>query len=323
MFNIFKKNHNQQIIEQPSIEGNVLNERVNKLEKDGRRRGRIYLVVGISASFLAAMIAMYASQYILEDIISITGKLQENIAGIPEKRNSQKKIALFDEWKKCLNNSDCAETREDCCSCNSGGTQTAINLLYLDEWEKNLNENCGNRACITLYACQEGKAVCEDNKCEFAEHDNEKSCISAGESADKYSHGIYIGSNSCCEGLLKIPVKDYKDGECYNLFDVGTVCSECGNSICEEWENKCNCPEDCDEEFDMGKNRDEQLKSSCLDEQCSNLIDSDDDGLSDYDENNIYFTNSELSDTDNDGYSDGDEVKNGYNPAGEGKLLIF
>ncbi|MCK4540354.1 hypothetical protein KAU09_04335 [Candidatus Parcubacteria bacterium] len=58
----------------------------------------------------------------------------------------------------------------------------------------------------------------------------------------------------------------------------------------------------------------EALEGICLDEECLNLLDSDNDGLSDYDENNVYFTNPELSDTDGDGYSDGDEVKNGYDP---------
>lgn len=75
--------------------------------------------------------------------------------------------------------------------------------------------------------------------------DPEEYCEPAGQSADEYSFGKYIGPKKCCKGLMKIPVKEYKDGECYDLFDVGTVCSDCGNSICEEWENQCNCPEDC------------------------------------------------------------------------------
>jgi hypothetical protein len=48
--------------------------------------------------------------------------------------------------------------------------------------------------------------------------------------------------------------------------------------------------------------------------------DSDNDGLSDYDEI-LYNTNPRSPDSDIDGYLDGDEVKNGYNPNGEGKLL--
>lgn len=42
--------------------------------------------------------------------------------------------------------------------------------------------------------------------------------------------------------------------------------------------------------------------------------DTDADGLSDYEEKNIYNTNLTISDTDNDGYNDGHEVYNGYSP---------
>ena len=51
-------------------------------------------------------------------------------------------------------------------------------------------------------------------------------------------------------------------------------------------------------------------------------VDTDDDGLRDYEEKEIYHTDLNNSDTDNDGYSDGDEVKAGYNPLGEGKLQL-
>jgi hypothetical protein len=51
-----------------------------------------------------------------------------------------------------------------------------------------------------------------------------------------------------------------------------------------------------------------------------NLIDSDFDGLSDYEEVKIYLTNPINPDTDADGFNDGDEVKSGYNPKGSGKL---
>lgn len=49
--------------------------------------------------------------------------------------------------------------------------------------------------------------------------------------------------------------------------------------------------------------------------------DSDADGLFDREEIETYRTNPLNPDTDGDTYSDGDEVRNGYNPDGEGKLL--
>ncbi|MFA5995414.1 MAG: hypothetical protein WCW27_06845 [Patescibacteria group bacterium] len=49
--------------------------------------------------------------------------------------------------------------------------------------------------------------------------------------------------------------------------------------------------------------------------------DSDNDGLTDYEEINIYHTNPNNRDTDGDGYVDGyEEVDRGFNPTGAGKL---
>ncbi|MFA5886386.1 MAG: hypothetical protein WC863_01255 [Patescibacteria group bacterium] len=49
-------------------------------------------------------------------------------------------------------------------------------------------------------------------------------------------------------------------------------------------------------------------------------IDSDSDGLTDYQEVNVYQTDPLNRDSDGDSYSDGEEVKNGYDPKGPGKL---
>jgi hypothetical protein len=55
-------------------------------------------------------------------------------------------------------------------------------------------------------------------------------------------------------------------------------------------------------------------------ETIDKLKDSDSDGLSDWEEENIYFTDLNNPDTDGDGYLDGIEVQGGYNPKGSGAL---
>ena len=53
------------------------------------------------------------------------------------------------------------------------------------------------------------------------------------------------------------------------------------------------------------------------------LVDSDGDGLTDWEEVSIFGTDPLKTDTDGDKYPDGEEVQNGYNPKGPGKLLDF
>ncbi|MDG1950148.1 MAG: hypothetical protein P8J32_05050, partial [bacterium] len=73
---------------------------------------------------------------------------------------------------------------------------------------------------------------------------------------------------------------------------------------------------------------DEIIRESCVDAVASsNLddvielgdVDTDNDGLSDQDEE-TYGTDPNNPDSDADGYTDGDEVSSGYNPLGEGTL---
>jgi hypothetical protein len=66
----------------------------------------------------------------------------------------------------------------------------------------------------------------------------EMRCKEAGES---------VLVSKCCEGLDEIYPPHIFDANCNKLALVGWLflCSDCGNGICESWESKCNCPEDC------------------------------------------------------------------------------
>jgi len=63
-------------------------------------------------------------------------------------------------------------------------------------------------------------------------------CAEAGE---RMSAGI-----DCCEGLSPIDNSEPTDsGICSAMAGGYSMCSDCGNGLCEEWENSCNCGEDC------------------------------------------------------------------------------
>jgi len=49
----------------------------------------------------------------------------------------------------------------------------------------------------------------------------------------------------CCEGLTAIQPTATLVGDMCKMMVGSTLCSKCGNGLCEAWENKCNCPSDC------------------------------------------------------------------------------
>ena len=61
-------------------------------------------------------------------------------------------------------------------------------------------------------------------------------------------------ATKCCAGLKGITASKFYDADCnVQMFPLGgstSICSNCGNGICESWENECNCPEDCERESD-------------------------------------------------------------------------
>lgn len=61
-------------------------------------------------------------------------------------------------------------------------------------------------------------------------------------------------------------------------------------------------------------NNSEQIQVNDINDEALKNQDSDQDGLSDYDEKYVYSTSPYLEDTDSDGYKDKEEIENGYDP---------
>ena len=48
----------------------------------------------------------------------------------------------------------------------------------------------------------------------------------------------------CCDGLAELPNMHVQEHICTLLFGFAW-CSACGDGACDDWENPCNCPDDC------------------------------------------------------------------------------
>ena len=59
----------------------------------------------------------------------------------------------------------------------------------------------------------------------------------------------YAGQLECCEGMEKRCGVEFFDGSCdmvgANSVYAVPICLPCGNGTCNQFENRCNCPEDC------------------------------------------------------------------------------
>ncbi|MCK4858936.1 MAG: hypothetical protein KAS87_00060 [Candidatus Omnitrophica bacterium] len=88
---------------------------------------------------------------------------------------------------------------------------------------------CENYVCVSVGCIAEGEALPGAISPEYKKH----------------------MATECCQGLKVILWPKLFDEDCRWTRLIGApsgVCSNCGNGTCENWETKCNCPEDCRKE---------------------------------------------------------------------------
>ena len=62
-------------------------------------------------------------------------------------------------------------------------------------------------------------------------------CVAEGE----------CGVKQCCDPDMKqiAPAVLVSGGLKCEYLECGYICAYCGDGVCSEWENRCNCAEDC------------------------------------------------------------------------------
>jgi len=136
---------------------------------------------------------------------------------------------------------------------------------------------------------------------------------------DGFDYGMSFGGSY----LFDLPSDSKPNSECGEDYEYNYSLINEGNNY-----DLSFCLEDISGKYQKGVNTVSSMisSSSRLSFQEAQgdfqgaMLDSDGDGLNDFEEEMVYFTDVDDPDTDKDGFSDGDEVKNGYNPNGNGKL---
>ena len=95
-------------------------------------------------------------------------------------------------------------------------------------------EDCPQDYCVVMTNCS-GEEICH-----YPMQGGQPAC----------GNLAYAGQDvECCKGLVQRCGIEFLDGTCdmegvnsvYNL----PICIPCGDGICTNFENRCNCPEDC------------------------------------------------------------------------------
>ena len=101
--------------------------------------------------------------------------------------------------------------------------------------------------------CLEMGYIIEGDQCVFPDGNScELWAFLRGECGLEYVHPVPCAPAGehrgvavvCCEGLDELPNVQVQEHVCTMLFGFA-LCSDCGDGDCAEWENPCNCPEDC------------------------------------------------------------------------------
>jgi len=178
--------------------------------------------------------SLESTDELTEDVEQVELKLKE---GEQCSSNSECESGICDRFYK--DTGMCAP--EECVE----GVRADNNHYYCDRngnWRK--SKNAGG-PCKENYECYEAncfmnpmcdlnppdRAICENNVCVHIPSTDE--CVGPGMvralRKDQYWEG-------CVESLAQMILP--------------TVCIPCGNGVCDEEESECNCPEDCDPEYD-------------------------------------------------------------------------
>lgn len=108
-------------------------------------------------------------------------------------------------------------------------------------------QECLARPCFEIDSDE-----CPLERCQLQDGcSGEKQCYyQTDRPADDCGDLAYPGQEvSCCEGLNRRCGMEFFDGSCdwegqYSVYSV-PVCLPCGNGVCNQFEDPCNCPEDC------------------------------------------------------------------------------
>ncbi|MFP4514965.1 MAG: hypothetical protein ACLFNO_03120 [Parcubacteria group bacterium] len=216
-------------------------------------------------------------------------------AEIDRKNDIYNQAISSEDYSEC-NNLEDQDTKNTCI------TQIAINSSNLDLCQE-IDDTEKLKYCKSRVYHKVAIANNNINNCSLIEDSFwHKSCLNKIIVASDYDENL-------CDEIVNFD--DAKNCENIILFQQATETNNCDlleGEIKAECESALNINENNEE-----NNEDADAEETMTDAELK-AMDSDQDGLNDYEELNIYNTDPNNADSDGDGYEDGEEVENGYDP---------
>jgi hypothetical protein len=166
-----------------------------------------------------------------------------------------------DDWYACEADSDCVKVAADCCGCQNGGGEKAVNRDFEESYLKELNDLCAvvDVKCESYDTCTTWGAVCHQGLCatlrEKCACGNVWDPVCGGTGAMMFTFG-----SECEADCVEMPWHYHGNCNCMADCDGGLgmqVCAYNGQSYwCGEWEAQCNgqtvhYPGECKEECEI------------------------------------------------------------------------
>ncbi len=144
-----------------------------------------------------------------------------------------------------------SQAQDNCADVFSREGNCPSNICYLGCLAGLEYDGC-QLACQSLDCVQIKKDDCPLDRCQILKGCIEEDiCYYKSQAEVPLCGGLAYSDQDveCCEGLEKRCGIRFFDGTCdmegkNSMYGV-PICIACGNGVCGQFENECNCPEDC------------------------------------------------------------------------------
>lgn len=113
------------------------------------------------------------------------------------------------------------------------------------------SEECAQARCLPKSCSSLSAAECSNEFCELlTDCGGQQVCGDKHYDPPQCGKLAYDGQNvTCCEGFVRRCGIEFFDHSCDMLGENSVyslpICIPCGDGVCANFENRCNCPEDC------------------------------------------------------------------------------